>query len=125
MTVRSGLGRYRHVAAGAFLALALAFSVFAVGCPPGNSGDYKLVISSTEGGSVTVPGEGVRSYDAGTVVELVAAPDEGYGFRRWTGDTAQIANPYSASTTITMNGNYSITATFGEEGEGGNGPFGP
>ena len=85
---------------------------------------YQLTISSTGGGSVTVPGEGTRSYDAGTVVELVATPDEGYQFRGWTGDTAQIASPSSASTSITMNGNYSVTATFGEEDEGGGGPIG-
>ncbi len=86
---------------------------------------YQLTISSTSGGSVTVPGEGTRSYDAGTVVELVATPDEGYEFRGWTGDTAQIASPSSASTAITMNGNYSITATFGEEGQGGGTPEPP
>ena len=84
---------------------------------------YQLTLSSTVGGVVTVPGEGTRSYDAGTVVELVATPDEGCEFRGWTGDTAQIASPSSPSTTITMNGSYSITATFGEEGEGGNGPI--
>jgi len=86
---------------------------------------YQLTISSAGGGSVTVPGEGTRSYEAGTVVELVATPDEGYEFRGWTGDTAQIADPNSASTTITMNRSYSITASFGEEGEGGNGPIRP
>jgi len=77
---------------------------------------YQLTISSTVGGSVTVPGEGARSYNAGTVVELVATPDEGYEFRRWTGDTQQIADPDSASTTITMNGDYSIVASFSSEG---------
>lgn len=85
---------------------------------------YQLTISSTDGGSVTVPGEGTRSYDAGTVVELLASPDEGYEFRGWTGDTAQIAAPDSAFTVITMNGSCSITANFGEEDEGGGGPIG-
>ena len=112
MTMTSGLKRHRHVAAGAVLVLALAFSAFAVGCPPENSGKCNLVISSTEGGSVTVPGEGTRSYDAGTVVELVATPEAGYEFRGWTGATAQITDPNSASTTITMNGDYSILARF-------------
>jgi len=76
---------------------------------------YQLTISSTGGGSVTVPGEGTRSYDAGTVVDLVATPDEGYEFRGWTGDTAQIADPNSTSTTITMRGSYSIVASFSSE----------
>jgi len=91
---------------------------------------YQLTISSTGGGSVTVPGEGTRNYNAGTVVELVATPDEGYDFRQWTGDTVQIADPNSASTTITMNGDYSIGASFDMEastpGHGeGEPPLGP
>ena len=86
---------------------------------------YQLIISSTSGGSVTIPGEDTRNYDAGTVVELLATPDEGYEFRGWTGDTEHIADPDSASTVITMNGNYSISATFGENGDGGGGPISP
>jgi len=112
----------RHYVAvfGVFLVLS-ALLTSAMTCNDG----YQLTISSTNGGSVTFPGEGTRSYDAGTVVELVATPDEGHEFRVWTGDTAQVGNPSSASTTITMNGNYSITATFGEDDEGGNGTFEP
>jgi len=78
---------------------------------------YQLSISSTDGGSVTVPGEGTRSYNAGTVVELVATPDEGHEFRRWTGDTENIADINASSTTITMNGDYSIEASFRSEGD--------
>ena len=73
---------------------------------------YDLTISSTEGGSVTEPGEGVFTYDEGTVVDLVATPDEGYRFVEWTGDVGTIADVYAATTTITMNGDYSITAKF-------------
>jgi preprotein translocase subunit YajC len=75
---------------------------------------YDLTISSTEGGSVTEPGEGVFTYDEGTIVDLVAEAEEGYRFVRWTGDVGTIADIYDASTTITMNGNYSITANFEE-----------
>jgi len=82
---------------------------------------YRLTISSTEGGSVTVPGEGSSTHDAGTVVDLVATPDDGYRFEGWTGDTGTIASTTSASTTITMNGNCTITATFSEEDDGRNG----
>ena len=71
-----------------------------------------LTISSTEGGSVTTPGEGVFSYDEGTVANLVATPDAGYRFVNWTGNVTTIADIYAASTTITMDGNYSITANF-------------
>jgi hypothetical protein len=73
---------------------------------------YNLTISSTEGGSVTTPGKGIFTYDAGTVVNLVATPDDGYQFVEWTSDVSTIANVESAATTITMNGDYSITAEF-------------
>jgi len=78
---------------------------------------YSLTISSTEGGSVTTPGEGTSVYDEGDVVKLVAAPDTGYGFVNWTGDVGTITNVNAASTTITMNGDYSITANFEELAE--------
>ncbi len=73
-----------------------------------------LTIDSSQGGSVTTPGEGdpVGTYDQGDVVHLVAAPDTGYHFVNWTGDTGEIANVNEASTTITMEGDYSITANF-------------
>ena len=75
---------------------------------------YDLSINSTEGGSVTTPGEGVFTYDDGTVVDLVATPDEGHRFVEWTGDVGNIADVYAATTTITMDGDYSITANFEE-----------
>jgi len=76
---------------------------------------YDLTTSSTEGGSVTEPGEGVFPYDEGTVVNLVAAPDAGYQFANWTGDVSTIPDVDDATTTITMNGDYSIVAKFEEE----------
>ena len=75
-------------------------------------GQYSLSISSTEGGEVTTPGEGMFIYDEGTVVDLVAEPDEHYQFVEWTGDVATIGNPAAAATNITMNDSYSITANF-------------
>jgi len=77
---------------------------------------YSVDISSTAGGSVTVPGEGTFSYKGGTVVSLVATPlSSCYEFAYWTGDVGTIANVTAASTTITMNTNCSITANFEEE----------
>jgi len=73
---------------------------------------YDLTISSTEGGSVTEPGEDIFTYDEGTVVDLVAEAEEGYRFVEWTGDVGTIADVHDATTTITMNGDYSITANF-------------
>jgi hypothetical protein len=74
-------------------------------------GWYSLTISSTEGGSVT-PTEGIHIYEDGEEVGLVAVPDEGYQFLRWTGDVNTIGNFTAASTTIAMNASYSITANF-------------
>ena len=73
---------------------------------------YSLTISSTPGGKVTTPGEGMFLYDAGTMVPLVAVPDEHYHFVEWTGDVGTIANVNAAETTITMYSSYSITANF-------------
>jgi len=80
---------------------------------------YELSISSTSGGSVAIPGEGTFTYDVGTVVELVATPDDGYRFQAWTGDIEDIGDPDSCTTNITMNGDYSITANFVVMGEPG------
>ena len=78
---------------------------------------YSLTISSTTEdwllcGNVTTPGEGTFSYNSGTVVNLVAEPEAGYYFVNWTGDVGTIADVNSATTTITINGDYSITASF-------------
>jgi uncharacterized repeat protein (TIGR02543 family) len=75
---------------------------------------FGLIISSTAGGTVTAPGEGTFAYDQGTGVNLVAEAEEGYQFVNWTGDVDAVANVDAASTTITMNDNYSITANFEE-----------
>jgi hypothetical protein len=73
---------------------------------------YNLTTGNTTGGSVTTPGEGTYPYDCGTVVDLVAEAEEGYRLVNWTGDIATIADVEDATTTITMNDNYSVTANF-------------
>jgi hypothetical protein len=74
---------------------------------------YVLTIESTAGGNVSAPGEGLfPNYDAGTIIELVAEVEEGYHFVQWTGDISAIADVYDAESTITMTGEYSITAEF-------------
>jgi hypothetical protein len=77
-----------------------------------DEGWYSLTVSSTDGGSVTEPGEGTFVRAANTPVPLFAVSDEGYQFLRWTGNVSTIADVYAASTNITMNSSYSITATF-------------
>ena len=81
---------------------------------------YDLTVDSTDGGEVTTPDEGTFTYDCGTVVDLVAAADLGYHFIEWTGDISTVADVDAAETTITMSGDYSITANFGPFA-GGNG----
>ena len=83
-----------------------------VGCEPTLAQQYDLTIASTAGGSVTMPGEGVFSCDMCAAVNLAATPSSGYQFVNWTGDVGTIANVNAAVTTITLNGDYSITANF-------------
>ena len=52
----------------------------------------------------------ISVHPANTTVALVAQPDEGYQFVKWTGDVDTIADVYAASTTIAMNASYAITA---------------
>ncbi len=79
---------------------------------------YSLIVSSTPGGNVTSPGEGTYIYKAVTVVNLIAQADTGnhYQFLNWTGNaTSAIGNITAASTNITMDDSYSITANFAQE----------
>ena len=80
-----------------------------VGCAPAQ---YNLAISSTDGGEVASPGEGAFAYDEGEVVSLVAITTSGYQFINWVGDVDDIADVKDATTTITMRGDYQITANF-------------
>jgi len=77
-----------------------------------DEGYYSLTTFSTEGGSVTTPGDGIFVYAANTTVPLVAETNIGYQFLKWTGDVSTIADVNAASTNITMYDSYSITATF-------------
>jgi hypothetical protein len=77
-----------------------------------NESWYSLTVASTSGGTVTSPGEGTFMYQGGNIVDLIAQPDEGYEFVKWTGDLDTIADVNAARTTIAMNGAYSITANF-------------
>jgi len=94
--------------------LVAALVVSLVGCQadpvPEPPIQYDLTVSSSEGGLVDTPGEAAFTYEAGTVVELVAVPDECHRFVNWTGD--DVVNPDSATTTITMDAAKSVTANF-------------
>jgi hypothetical protein len=75
-------------------------------------GRCSLTTSSTPGGSVTQPGEGMLIYDAGMTVPIAAEADEDYQFVKWTGDVDGVADVYAAATNITMNNSCSTTASF-------------
>jgi hypothetical protein len=75
---------------------------------------YDLSLSSSAGGSISIPGEGTSTYDAGTVLDLVAEADAGYRFVNWTGDVTTVANVNGAFTTIAVNDDYSVVANFAE-----------
>jgi TRAP-type C4-dicarboxylate transport system substrate-binding protein len=92
------------------LAAVLALSVGLIGCAGGGV-KYDLIIASSAGGSTT-PAARTYSYAQGKVVALVATPDEYYHFVNWTGDVGTVADVNAATTTIIMNGDYSITANF-------------
>ena len=77
---------------------------------------YDLTISSTAGGVVIIPGEGVSTHIEGTEVNLFAEPEEGYRFLNWTGDVATLDDANAAETFITVEGDYAITANFGAVG---------
>jgi PKD repeat protein len=76
---------------------------------------YILSTSSTRGGSVTKPGEGTFTYNSNTTVEIEATADDGYVFLYWTGSAVRagkVANPEKARTTVRMDGDYSLMASF-------------
>jgi hypothetical protein len=69
--------------------------------------------------TVTVVGHGTvgkspdqPTYDAGSVVQLTATPDAGYGFAGWSGDATGNTNPLG----VTMTADKNITATFTDTG---------
>ena len=92
------------------LLITVALIASVAGCAPIQ---HQLTIASTDGGSVITPGEGTFTYNEGKVVRLVARSALGYAFVGWSGDVATINTVNSFSTTITINGDYSIAANFG------------
>jgi hypothetical protein len=96
------------------VAMVLTLSIGIIGCgyEALPEGQYTLAISSSRCGYVNGPGEGVFVYDKGTVVDLVASTVGDNPFVKWTGDVSTVANVNDATTTVIMNGDYAITATF-------------
>ena len=72
---------------------------------------YDLTTSSTSGGDVTTPGEGVYPINCGDT-NIVATSDLHYHFVNWTGDVGTVDNSSSVSTHIGMDSDYAIVANF-------------
>jgi len=75
-----------------------------------------MAVNPTEGGTTSPAVGAYPGYTAGTSVDITATatPNTGWYFVDWTGD---VANSGSATTTVTMNANKTVTANFNEEGE--------
>lgn len=83
--------------------------------PQGAPAQYELIVSASTGGSVSEPGEGVFAYESATTVSIAARAYSGYRFRRWTGtavNAGKVADPAAASTTVVVDSNYEVRATF-------------
>ncbi len=74
-----------------------------------------LTVLSGPNGSVW-PSQATGS--VGDVIQIAATPDPGYAFWGWSGDTQGIADPGSASTTITLTSSGVIYASFDYPVEG-------
>jgi len=68
-----------------------------------------IYISPAGAGSVSPSG---GEWQSGARVTLIASPASGYLFVNWTGDVSTVADVGDATTTITMNDHYSVTANF-------------
>jgi hypothetical protein len=76
-------------------------------------GNLVLALSTAEGGSVQ-PG-GARTYRCGEIIGVTATPAENYEFNTWTGtavDAGRVANENESTTTVTVEGNYTLQAHF-------------
>ena len=97
---------------------------FLVGCGGGEESDpattYTLLLSVEGEGTITPP-EGSQRYEHGTVVELKAAPAEGWEFKEWVGATAEAG---SEETTVQMDSDQSVKAVFVTGGDADSAPEG-
>jgi len=80
-----------------------------------NASTYTLTIDKNPtAGGTTTPANSQSNINAGTQVNISAAPASGYSFTNWTitSGSGTIANANNASTTITVNGNVTVRANF-------------
>ena len=77
--------------------------------PAAGSGTTYSLTMAVSGSGTTSPAVGTYTYNENTVVNITATPTAGNHFVNWTGE---VANVNSASTTVTMNSNKTVTAIF-------------
>jgi hypothetical protein len=65
-----------------------------------------------KGSGSTSPADGIYNYAEGAVVNITARPDKGWVFSDWTGD---VANPDSATTTLTLEADKTLVANFSQK----------
>jgi len=75
---------------------------------------YILNVSVSPSGAGSISPLG-GEYESGVEITLTASPASGYRFGNWTGDVDTVADVNAATTTITMNNHYSITANLALE----------
>jgi len=73
-----------------------------------NSTPVTHTLTTTYSNGTITKSPNKSTYTSGGSVTLTATPDSGYTFSGWSGDASGTTNP----TTVTMNGNKSVTATF-------------
>ncbi|MCD4766401.1 MAG: hypothetical protein K8R34_07810, partial [Methanosarcinales archaeon] len=73
---------------------------------------YALTMAVSGNGS-TIPSVGDHNYAEGEVITISAVPDSGWQFDIWNGD---VADPNLATTTVNMDTDKTVTATFTESG---------
>jgi hypothetical protein len=71
-----------------------------------------VLTMAVEGNGTTTPEVGEHTYNLDEVVDITATPAQGWYFDTWTGD---VADPGAAATTVTMDDNKTVTATFTDE----------
>ncbi len=79
--------------------------------PPSEPEERTLTITVV-GEGTTIPAPGTHSYGEGEIVTIRAIPDGGWIINEWSGDVDTVGDVYAAETTITMDSDYDIVATF-------------
>ena len=85
---------------------------------PNPTTTYTLTVNANPGSGGSVSRNPSKaSYTPGETVQITASPYGGWNFQGWSG--ANVANASSAITTIQMNGNAVVTASFQQQSGGG------